>query len=332
MGILKIIRKKGEQKKVRTIPYSREKVKRITSYLIFSLIIISIFFNIAFFNKYQYIRSVAAKSEKNINDSLQEKKKSTLLTENAAITFAQNFLNNYINIPRDPQQREQRTKDIKNLFIKDLAKDIDNTKEFKGERKIKSATLIEKRDINSKLADFHFLVNYEVEAITTEKQKVKEGEVEVEKDVEVPKKLQRTNEVVIRLATDGKGFAVANLPQFLTKRDLNTQIENEEKKPYNAENLAMGENKKLESFLKDYFEAFAENNVKQLSYMTFNPRGLENYKFISLNSGEYHKIDNTYYANVAVTMEDKDSKLQVIQNYKFALIKKSGEFYIKNEQ
>ncbi|WP_426981369.1 conjugal transfer protein [Bacillus pseudomycoides] len=332
MGILKIISKKKEQKKARTIPYSREKVKRITSYLIFSLIIISIFFNIAFFNKYQYIRSVAAKSEKNVNDSLQEKKKSTLLTENAAITFAKNFLNNYINIPRDLQQREKRTQDIKNLLIKDLAKEIDNTKEFKGERKIKNATLIEKRDINSKLADFHFLVNYDVDVVNIEKQKVKEGEVEVEKDVEVPKKLQRTNEIVIRLTTDGKGFAVANLPQFSTKRDLNSQIENKEKKPYNAENLSIGESRKLEKFLKDYFEAFAGNNTKQLSYMTFNPRGLENYKFISLNRGDYYKIDKTYYTDVSVTMEDKDSKLQVIQNYKFALIKKSGEFYIENEK
>lgn len=329
-------KKDGKKTGSRTVSYSREKARRITSYIIFSLIIASICFNIAFFNKYQYIRNVAAESEKNINETLQERKKTTLLNENAAIIFAEDFLNQYITIPLDSAQREQRTKDLKTLFIKEFNKDIDNTKEFTGERKITNITYIEKQVINSKLADFHFLVDYEmvIPSVQPEQPVVSEDGtvVATETPTAETQSLTRSNEIVVRLATNGKGFAVVDIPRFLDKRDLSSKVSYEEKKSFKHENLGHNEKQQIVNFLNDYFTALAENDVKQLEYMTANPRGLGNYNFTTILNGDYSKIGDTYYANVTVSMEEKDTKLQVSQHYEFVIVKKEKDFFIKTEK
>lgn len=332
MPFLKAVKAQREPSLTRSVPFSREKVRRAISYFIFFLILVSIFFNILFFSKYQHIRNMVANTEKNVHQTLQQREKPNLLESNAPIIFAQHFLETYLNIAKDPAQRENREKELKTYFIQNFDPEFDQLKDFKGERTVKDITFLERKQTSSQLAELHFLIEYEITSPTIEKQKATAESEPVMKDVEVPKSFQRVNEVIVPITTDGKGFAVTDHPVILSVRDMASSIDYKPEGENPGNPIGTQEREALEGFLSEYFKAFTENNVNQLSYMTANPRGLANYTFVAIDKSTFSKSDDHYYADIKVTLKDQDSQIPLNQHYQFTLVKKDGRFYITKDQ
>jgi Conjugative transposon protein TcpC len=336
---------KGESKidssKVsRKIPFSRKKATRTASILFFSVILLSLVFNVIFFSKYQSIRNSVKAQEQSIQEKLHQVKNSDMLQSHSIVVFTEDFLRHYVNIPQEDDERKKRLDTLSTYFVDgfDINR-LDDLKDFKGTRTLKELQYIETERLSPREANIHFLANYEITEIMVREEKVQkktkvtEDGKEVEKTVEEtvqkeePKTVSYSVQIVVPVITNGEGYAVYQNPHFI-ERDLKANIKMDEK-VLQGDTITASERKQIESFLIEFFTSYGVSDEK-LPFMAEVERGLQDQIFESLNIRQMVNEQGTYKAIVDVQYQHKETSLSSLYTYELVLTKENHKYFIKS--
>lgn len=330
----------------RGLTFSRKKAAKTASILFFSVIGFSLVFNVIFFSKYQVIRNSAKAAENRINNQLQQVKNSDMLNSHAAVVYTEDFLKIYFAIPRSKEEREKRLSNLESYFVPgfDIG-NIENIKDFNGERKLKSLTFIENERISKTQAKIHFLASYEITQITVREEKVKE-KVEDKKDKkgkkttkvvekvvkkEEPQTFQNSAEIVVPVTSDGEGFAVYQNPNII-QRDLKSNVKYTEEK-LAGEELTSIDSQRLKNFLEEFFTSYGVSDEK-LPFMAKVKSGLKDqvFKSVTIRQSVRNTENDTFKAIVDVEYQNKQTAITSVYTYDLELEKENNKFFITSIQ
>ncbi|WP_160807683.1 conjugal transfer protein [Virgibacillus salexigens] len=306
--------KPKKEKLTREIAFSREKVRKIISLTVFSIICLSLLFNIIFFSKYQSIKNSVQASESHIEDELNQVEEGDVGYSDSVIPFTEDFLTAYYNIPRENEKRDQRLETLNNYFVSGFdTTTLETIEDFKGDRKINSLRYIETEQLGNNKMNVHFDVSYEITEIEIVEEEV-EKEVKDDKDKdkkkkvtevvekEKPKTIKDSVEIVVPVVTNGQGYAVADNPS-LTSRDLTANIK-DQNDSIEGEDVSTTERENIKSFLNEFFTSYGTSDEK-LPFMANVEKGLTG-KILSSatiqdvavnNEGDYQIIADVVYQN-----------------------------------
>lgn len=326
-------------KNKRQVAFSRKKASRIASIVFFSVIFLSLLFNIIFFSKYQTIRNSVKAQENSISEQLNQVRDSDMLNSHSITVFTEDFLEEYFNIPKEKEEREKRSEALSTYFVNGYDTNrLGNIGEFNGSRKLNNLQYVETERISKDEAKIHFIANYEIEEIiiteekVKKKEKVEEDGKEVEKTVEEvvekeePKTVSNSVEIVVPVTTNGKGYAVYQSPS-LVERELKANIKMKEDE-LKGEQITSSERKNVESFLTEFFTSYGVSDEK-LPFMAEIERGLKDQILQSMTVRQLAKNDENYTAIVDVQYQDKETSLNSIYTYELKLSSENNKLFIE---
>jgi len=281
----------------REIRFSRSKVRRAATLLLFSIIFLSLLFNVIFFSKYQTIRNTVKAGESQIEEKLvQLDEREDTGFSDSVVAFTEDFLKMYYNIPAETESREKRLENMKRYFVRGFdVTSLESIDDFNGERKLIGSRYIETEYLESNKVNVHFNVDYE---ITETKLAEKEGKEEEAEPITV----QDSVEIVVPVVTDGNGYAVIENPSLMN-RDLTAPIQ-AEKNEMDGEDISTTEKENLNVFLTEFFTSYGMSDEK-LPFMANIQRGLHGkilsnvaIQDVSMNEkGDYQMIVDVVYQN-----------------------------------
>ena len=305
----------NKEKHNREIRFSRNKVKRATTLLLFSLIFLSLLFNVIFFSKYQTIRNTVKAGESQIEEKLVKlDERENKGFSDSVIAFTEDFLLIYYNIPAETEAREERLETIKHYFVSGF--DVSNLEaidDFNGERKLTGARYIETEQLDHNKMNIYFNVDYEI----TENKPVEGEKDEKEKSTNMTDSV----EIVVPVATDGNGYAVIGNPS-LTNRDLVASIQAEHSE-IEGEDVSTTEKERISTFLMEFFTSYGMSDEK-LPFMANTERGLRGKILSNLaiqdvaihENGEYQMIVDVVYQNEETSFNGIYTYYLVVSNEK----------------
>jgi Conjugative transposon protein TcpC len=303
-------KKTNTTKNNRRIPFSRKKATKTASILFFSVMFLSLLFNVIFFAKYQTIRNSVKASENHVQNRLKKVENENLLYSDSIAVFTEDFLKNYLNIPQDEKARQSRIEDLSPYFVSDFdLKRLPDIKDFKGERKVTNLKYVETKHVNSKEAKVHFIAEYEI----LQQQKKKQQSLKYQTDIIVP------------VTSNGKGFAVYQNPN-LVQQDLKTTMSYEKPSP-DGEPVTSTETKSIESFLNDFFISYGVSDEK-LPFMAKVENGLQDQVLESLNIREAVKKGSIYKVIADVNYQNRESSITDLYTYDVEIEKENNKYFI----
>lgn len=338
----KIKKRSTTPKDKRQIPFSRRKATKTASILFFSVIFLSLLFNVIFFSKYDSIRDSVKAQENSIQDQLKQVKNSDSLNSHSVVVFTGEFLQNYINIPKEENRRKDRIEELTTYFVNGYdIKRLGEIEEFKGSRKLKELEYVQTERVSKNEAKIHFYVTYDITEITVREEKVKttqevkEKGKKVKKPVEkivkkeTPKTISNSVEIVVPVTTDGEGYAVYQNPNLI-ERDLKSNIQAEDKE-LEGEQVTATEQRQIEQHLKEFFTSYGVSDEK-LPYMAEVERGLQNQIFKSLIIRQAVNEDGIFKVLVDVQYQNKETSLNGLYTYELELTSENNKYFIESIQ
>jgi Conjugative transposon protein TcpC len=301
-------------KNKRQLAFSRKKATKVASLLFFSVMFLSLLFNVIFFTKYQTIRNSVKASEENVQDQLKQVENVNLLYSDSINVFTENFLKSYFTVPKEEKERQNRLEELSTYFVSgfDLNR-VSTTKDFKGERRLTDIQYIDTKHLSNKEAKVTFHINYEI----IEQQKVDEKDI--------PKTMKYETDIVVPVTTDGKGFAVYQNPNMV-QEDLKTTM-SYEANVAEGEPVTSNETKLLESFLTDFYTSYGVSDEK-LPFMANVTNGLKNQTLQSVHIREAVKDDSQYTVLADVTYQNSETSMTDLYSYELKLEKENNKFFI----
>jgi Conjugative transposon protein TcpC len=298
----------------RQLAFSRKKATKVASILFFSVMFLSLLFNVIFFTKYQTIRNSVKASEENVQDQLKQVENVNLLYSDSINVFTENFLKSYFTVPKEEKERQNRLEELSTFFVSgfDLNR-VSTTKDFKGERRLTEIQYIDTKHLSNKEAKVTFHVNYEI----IEHQKVDEKEI--------PKTMKYETDIVVPVTTDGKGFAVYQNPNMV-QEDLKTTM-SYEAKDAEGEPVTSNETKLLETFLTDFYTSYGVSDEK-LPFMANVSNGLKNQTLQSVHIRKAVKDGPQYTVLADVTYQNSETSMTDLYSYELKLEKENNKFFI----
>lgn len=326
-------KKEKTPKNPRQIAFSRKKANRTASIIFFFVIGCSLLFNVIFFSKYQVIRNSAKAAQASVESKLEGFTNSNMLNSHSTALFAEKFLTNYINIPADEQQRVQRLEELKTYFTSNYdIKRLEELTSFEGSRELTSLEYVQTERIDEKEALVNFRVTYKLNSIGTTEEKKDDAEApEQEKQNTSNKTVDNSVEISVPVTSDGKGYAVYETPKIVN-RPLKSEIKYEPKE-LNGEDVPVTEEKKLKSFLEEFFNAYGDSDEK-LKFMSNYKQGLksQNVQDIIINQAIKGESNGEYLVNVDVNFKDHGTPLINSYSYKVQLEKQNNRYFVKKIQ
>ncbi|WP_424475706.1 conjugal transfer protein [Oceanobacillus kimchii] len=322
---------KKTKRETREIRFSRAKVTKYVSLLVFLLIGLSVLFNFIFFSKYQNISNTVAAGEDRIDSKLLEVDETDWHLSDSIVPFTEDFLKDYYNVPRGVEEREERQAKLNQYFVKGFdTSRLEMLDEFDGERNIKSLRYIDTDYTDRFNMNVHFVASYEItEYIVTEKEvtkgKGKKKKTETVKEEE-ENTISDTVEIVVPVVTDGEGYAVKGNPS-LVERNLTADIAAEEIQ-LEGEEVSSTEKEQLEEFLGEFFTSYGVSDEK-LPFMASIEKGLDKMLFHSL-AIQNSKIqeDGDYKIIVDVVYQNEETSFNSRFTYYLTLSKEKNNYFI----
>ncbi|OYD56102.1 hypothetical protein CGZ90_19270 [Fictibacillus aquaticus] len=303
-------RKETTAKNKRRLIYSRKSAAKIASLLFFSVMFLSLLFNVIFFTKYQTIRNSAKASEESVKDQLKQVENSNLLYSDSISVFTEKFLETYLTIPKEEKARQSRTEELSTFFVSSFdIKRVSDLKDFKGERRVVDLQYVDTKHISNREAKVHFKAVYEI----TEEQKENAKTSKYETDFVVP------------VTSNGKGFAVYQNPNMI-QEDLKTTMSYEGNAP-DGEPITSTETKLLESFLYDFFTSFGVSDEK-LPFMAEVSGGLKDQTLQDVNVREAVKEGSLYTVRTDVNYQNSETSINDLYSYELKVEKENNKFFI----
>lgn len=328
----KIKKPKPKPKKVtREIRFSRVKVTKFITFLIFMLIGLSVLFNFIFFSKYQNISNAVAVGQKKIDEKLLEVDETDLQLKDSIVPFTEDFLRLYYNVPRDIEDRNERLSDLSSYFVRGFDHNrLEELDEFDGQRKIKNLRYIDVDYIDRYNVNVRFVVAYEIIEYLIVEKEVTKGKGKKKKTEIVEEEEENTVshevEIVIPVITDGEGYAVKGNPGLI-ESNLIADIEGEDIQ-IDGENVSTTEKEHLEDFLGQFFTSYGVSDEK-LPFMSSVKNGLNKMLFHSLSIQE-SKIqeDDEYFIIADVVYQNEETSFNSRFTYYITLSKEKNNYFI----
>jgi Conjugative transposon protein TcpC len=303
-------KKSNTPKTNRRIPFSRKKATQTASILFFSVMFLSLLFNVIFFAKYQTIRNSVKASEDHVQNRLKKVENENLLYSDSVALFTEDFLKKYLNVPLDEKERQSRLEELSTFFVSEFdLKRLPDIKDFKGERKVTNLQYVDTKHVNNKEAKVHFKAEYEIRQQQKEK----------------PQTLKYQTDIIVPVTSNGKGFAVYQNPN-LVREDLKTTMSYEKPSP-DGEPVTSTETKGIDSFLNDFFTSYGVSDEK-LPFMAKVENGLQNQVLESVTIREAVKQGSIYKVVADVNYQSRESSISDLYTYDLEIEKENNKFFI----
>lgn len=170
----------------REIKISKIRIQKIVSWTIILLIITSLVFNVIFFSKYNSISQSVAGQQEEISAELDRVSDNEIYSSDKSIYYAQNFLDDYMNIPFDSDDRSQLFSELSEYFYNGFEmNDLMNINDFNGIRQLRNADYIERTVDENRVINLLFEVDYLVyNTLDYETEQINEMEEEIREEIE----------------------------------------------------------------------------------------------------------------------------------------------------
>ncbi|WP_323703608.1 conjugal transfer protein (plasmid) [Staphylococcus nepalensis] len=328
---IKANNKKHKVSQNRKLAFSTNKVQKIVSWSLISLILISVLFNIIFFVKYNSIQSTVKSESEQVQNELNQSGNNVENKSDKAQYFTEKFLKDYFTIPKEDEERNKHLDGMSKYFYKGFdVEDLYNLDSFDGSREYISSEYVSKHIKTDNKVVLYYNVKYKNVSIEQEEKKETVGkgkdkkEKTVTKDVEKPS--EEETQVAVTLKGKDGGYAVIDNPK-LTAQKVHSDITEEdiEKDDKNDNTLTSDDN--FKSSVKEFLTAYGTSDDK-LSLLSSYEKGLSNQSLEDYQILSSYQDGKNYKAKVFATYKDK-SGIESNYTYNLILSKQKNKYYIE---
>lgn len=299
--------RKGKPEKVkknttnRRVAFSRQKASRVASIIFFSVIALSLLFNVIFFSKYQTIRNSVKAQQTSIEERIGDVGKADMITSDAVLAYTRDFLESYFYISKDEKKRERRIEELSTFYVNGFDTSSLRVEEFKGSRVIEDLEYLKTDQINAEKAKVHYRVTYKVRELVED---------------EDPREVFNHVEVIVPVITNGDGYAVYENVRIV-QSDLKASISLDEEE-LNGERVTSTEQSNIQNFLENFFTSYGVSDDK-LPFMASVESGLSNQAFQSATIQQLVSTEDGYKVIVDVEYNDQETSLTSSYTYELGL-------------
>lgn len=324
----------------RKVAFSKTKTRKVASYLVFGVMIVSLLFNVIHFSKVQTIRNTVQASYEEIEQQVSNVQSGNFIESPILNVYTRDFVSEYMNISADKEEREQRLDELESYFVSGFdVSSLEDTSEFAGSRKATSIRLLDIKRTGQNEADVHYLVAYDITETEEVEKKItkEEGEGEDKKEVtetvmeEEERVTSHDIEMVIPVTTDGEGFAITGYPS-LTNSNIKSTIQYEPSALEGADTTSQ-EREVLGEFLTEFFTSYGISD-ETLSFMANVDRGLSHkvYQEHQLMESVKDSDNGEFVVRVNVTYRDQETSIAAIHSFLMSISEENGRFFVQSIQ
>lgn len=344
----------------RNIKLSKQRIQRIVSWAIISLIVLSIFFNVVFFSKYHNISNDVQVQKEEIEQELNKVEENKAYSSDKVIHFTKEFLREYISISEDDETRNSQAQLLETYFYDGFdVNTLYNVNDFNGSRTLKSIEYVEKSVDENKIIDVVFEITYDltsIENFSDEEKTQLESEIraEVKKDddikdkkvdEEVAKRMKKEEEertstdehttmIKVPIMAKNKGYAVIEKPKEIdTKLVADVSEDDVTEREYKGEELTQSDISEFNTTLNDFFTAYGKDNenVRLISNFDGGIGEKELVEFNVLKAFSFNEKDQSKItAVVDVKYQDENTNLITTNNYTVTLLYYDDRYIVDN--
>ncbi|WP_176525801.1 conjugal transfer protein [Bacillus sp. AFS001701] len=259
----------------------------------------------------------------------------------AGEAYASQFINTFINLSNDKNEREERTKKLQSFLAEGLTVGkLENLSVFQGKRVLKSASLYDVKEVKEDTASYVYRINYELFRVTPKKVQVevkKKNEVgrdEVVKEEKVTTVVEslghKEEMIVVRLGTDGNSFNVIEQPyyQALPGETRLTAIHDQTDQA--KKNVQIED--ELKQFSSQFFTSYTTNSIQEMSYLMDKPESLKDlYEYKGLEDFVVYdgEKEGQYIVKMLVLLQEANTGLQTKHPFTLVVKKEKNKFYVQ---
>lgn len=268
-------------------------------------------------------------------EKIESLNESGFITSPAAEDYAERFIKEYIAIPAESKQREERSERIAAYLAEGLRlDDMEDIKGFQGKRVLNDIQLHSFKDVKKNTATILYRVDYSSVPIVQEVVKEKEGKGKKSKTVEKTVFKEKTavrNGVIIAvpIATDGASFNVIEQPYMRqlpqeTKLVAVTNDDSESERNYKDEAA-------LKEFTAEFLTSLTQNSVKEMGYLMDQPESLEGvYEYQGINKFTlYNGSEGAYEIKAYIDFKEVSSGIVTRQPLTMTVTNDNGKYFVK---
>jgi hypothetical protein len=241
----------------------------------------------------------------------------------AGETYANQFIDAYINIPNDEKKREERAKSLQSFLAEGLkVGELENLSEFHGKRVLKSASLYDVKNVNEDAASYVYAIEYELFNVVEKKEKEKVKKVDESLGV-------KEQMIVVRLGTDGNSFNVIEQPHYQAL-PAETRIAAVQDQTDEANKNVKIEGE-MKHFATQFFTSYTTNSIEEMSYLMENPETLKDlYEYKGLEDFVVYdgKEEEQYLVKTLVILQEANTGLQTKHPFTLVVGKENNKFYV----
>ncbi|MGD6964466.1 conjugal transfer protein [Fictibacillus phosphorivorans] len=310
-----------KRKKERRVPSARMNSRSVVSFLFWMGVLAVLFFTTQSYLRTAFLNEKVNGYQDSTHQELEKMVDDGFITSPAGEAYTEEFVRSFINIPLKEEERKKRSENLSTYLAEGLTlPDIENSANFKGERKLLRISLHERI---GKGENAYYTYNVSYETLKAPPQP-KKGEKKVPV-TPLTKKVM----ITVPVATDGQNFNVIEQPYFSnvpSETRLSAVKNQEDDSKRNLKN-----EDELKRFATQFFTSYTENTVSEMSYLMESPeslkdlyqyRGVENFKV-------YDSEKNTYLIKTLVLLEDGETGIVTKQPFSITVEKKQDKFYVK---
>ncbi|NPC90868.1 DUF853 family protein [Bacillus sp. WMMC1349] len=247
--------------------------------------------------------------------------------------FGDQVVDEYMNIPRDSEQRKAREKALQSFYAEGLT--VDTMGDVGGYRQLNHKTLYDVHFDNDK-AVLQYRVDYDNVAIQQKEREVEKKKGKKKKKVkekyEEKKQTSRTMLLNVPIRASKNGYAVVSNLYFTPVPDVKTKGIQSETNPLTEQSEApMEQKQEIENWLKDFFKKYADGTIDDLNYMMEKPQALNGQRsFVGLeNTKVYPSGKNEFVIKTNVKFQEKDISIENTESFTIYLEKRDGKYFVK---
>ncbi|EPX7433214.1 conjugal transfer protein [Listeria monocytogenes] len=300
---------------------------------------------IAISGVFAYLKStkVESRTEKNASEiaSLLKKKPIEKISDyqsNKMLLFTNEFIEKYINVSANQDERALRTETLTKLYAKELKQD--DLSGFEGYRELKSKTYfstIEYEDYAVVQYDVTYNNIILVEKERKKEEKYKEGDIEKTREVVEKYKEEEVKEVRalinVPVKSHNQAYSVIENVYFTQIPQLSTNkinaVENRMETEQEPE-ISASEKEEVDTFLQDFFKRYSNSSVDDLEYMMKKPEALNGLKeYQEMIYFKAYEQKSEILVKVSVVFKDTDTTMTNTEDFTLTLSKKDNKYFIE---
>lgn len=268
-------------------------------------------------------------------EKIESLNESGFITSPAAEDYAKRFIKEYITIPADSKEREERSKVLSGYLADGLKlENMEDIAGFQGKRALNDMELYSFKDIKNNKATILFRVDYSSvpivqEVITKKVGKGKEAKEVKEKVFKEKPAVRKGVIIAVPIATDGANFNVIEQPYLkqLPEETKLAAVKNEDIKSERnyKDELA------LKEFTADFLKSLTENTVNEMGYLMDQPESLQGvYEFMEIKEFTlYNGTKGAYKIKAYVDFKEVSSGIVTRQPLTMTVINNNGKYFVK---